>query len=106
MQRLSTGAGDLLHLLTAPRVTDSLGYVRKEREVTGNLQELFAPDVGKGSEGGWREVEASRFAVRGPNYLRDKRKVQSSRALFEAVAVDAYQSKQMEEVRAARSVSE
>ncbi|KAF0775153.1 hypothetical protein AaE_001147 [Aphanomyces astaci] len=38
----------------------------------------------------WSEPDASRFAVRGPNYLVDKKKSPSKKARFRLVGVDLF----------------
>ena len=38
----------------------------------------------------WKELDASRFSVRGPNYLKDRKKVSADKALFHLVAMDLF----------------
>jgi hypothetical protein len=50
---------------------------------------------------GWHMIDPTRFAVRGPNYLSDHKKLPSELSVFEVAAVDAFVSERIEEVRRA-----
>jgi len=63
----------------------------QDEDASKHLQEFSRREY-EGQEHCWDEPDAGEARVRGPNYLTDKRKVNSKASMMELVAVDLYKS--------------